>query len=124
LVGSFQAGTSAVANKKSKTSARRPKARSVSREASKAPESAVEHSPAPDKAEPRAIGPMSDVEIGHVAGDVWGALSRNGELTLAALKKEVHAPADLVAAAIGWLAREHKLEFSTAGRSVKFSLRS
>ncbi len=66
---------------------------------------------------------MSSVEIGHVAGDVWGVLSSNGPVTLAALKKDVDAPGDMVIAAIGWLAREDKLEFSTAGRSVKVSLR-
>ena len=74
--------------------------------------------------EPRAVGAISDVEIGHVAGDVWGTLARSGPLTVAALKKEVKAPGDLVAAAIGWLAREDKLEFSNSGRTVKIALRS
>jgi Winged helix-turn-helix domain (DUF2582) len=71
----------------------------------------------------RVAGAMSGVEIGHVAGEVWGVLSRNGGATLAALKKEIDAPGDVVVAAIGWLAREDKLEFSTSGRSVKLSLR-
>ena len=66
---------------------------------------------------------ISDIEIGHVAGDVWGTLARSGPLTVAALKKEVKAPGDLVAAAIGWLAREDKLEFSNSGRTVKIGLR-
>lgn len=70
----------------------------------------------------RPVGAMSDVEIGHVAGDVWGVLSRQGALTVSAIKKEVHAPGDLVVAAIGWLAREDKLAFSNAGRSVTVSL--
>ena len=72
---------------------------------------------------PRVPGAISDVEIGHVAGDVWGALVRDGSLTVAALKKAVDAPGDVVMAAIGWLAREEKLDFSTQGRSVKISLR-
>jgi hypothetical protein len=72
---------------------------------------------------PREVGAMTGIEIGHVAGDVWGALSRKGPLTLTALKKEVKAPADVVAAAIGWLAREEKLDFDTAGRAAKISLR-
>ena len=53
---------------------------------------------------PRQVGVLSDVEIGYVAGDVWGLLARTGPLTLAAIKKEVKAPGDLVVAAVGWLA--------------------
>jgi hypothetical protein len=74
-------------------------------------------------AAPREVGALTGIEIGHVAGEVWGALTRNGALTVAALKKEVAAPGDVVAAAIGWLAREEKLNFDTAGRMVKISLR-
>jgi hypothetical protein len=72
---------------------------------------------------PREVGALTGIEIGHVAGEVWGALTRNGALTVAAIKKEVKAPGDVVAAAIGWLAREEKLNFDTAGRVVKISLR-
>jgi hypothetical protein len=72
---------------------------------------------------PREVGVLTGIEIGHVAGDVWGALTRDGALTVAAIKKEVKAPGDVVAAAIGWLAREEKLNFDTAGRVVKISLR-
>jgi hypothetical protein len=71
----------------------------------------------------REPGAMSHIEIGHVAGEVWGALSRNGGLTVAALKKEVAAPGEIVMAAIGWLAREDKVAFDTVGRTVKISLR-
>lgn len=77
----------------------------------------------PDAAAARNPGVMSTTEIGHVAGDVWGVLSRDGALTVAAIKKTVVAPPDLVLAAIGWLAREDKLEFTTHGRSVTVSLR-
>jgi hypothetical protein len=77
----------------------------------------------PAPAPTREVGALTGIEIGHAAGDVWGALSRKGPLTIAALKKEVKAPADIVTAAIGWLAREEKLDFDTAGRTVKISLR-
>jgi hypothetical protein len=107
-----------------KTKSTKPrKLQSAYRSDAKAPESDGVHSAMAAKESARVAGVMSSVEIGHVAGDVWGVLSRNGALTLAALKKEVDAPADLVVAAIGWLAREDKLEFSTTGRSVKVSLR-
>jgi hypothetical protein len=66
---------------------------------------------------------LSAEEIGHVAGDVWACLDRDGTQTIAAVKKAVGAPGDLVVAAIGWLAREDKLDFSGDSRSVKISLR-
>ena len=77
----------------------------------------------PEPAAARVAGTLSDIEIGHVAGEVWGALARDGELTIAAIKKAVDAPSDVVMAGLGWLAREHKLVFTTQGRSVKISLR-
>jgi Winged helix-turn-helix domain (DUF2582) len=77
----------------------------------------------PEPAAARTPGALSDVEIGHVAGDVWGVLTRDSEMTIAAIKKAVPAPGDVVMAAIGWLAREHKLVFTAEGRSVKISLR-
>jgi hypothetical protein len=77
----------------------------------------------PDPKAARTPGTLSDVEIGHLAGDVWVVLARDGDMTVAAIKKAVVAPSDLVMAAIGWLAREHKLVFTSHGRSVKVSLR-
>jgi hypothetical protein len=79
--------------------------------------------PSPAQVAPREVGALTGIEIGHVAGEVWGALTRKGPLTLAGIKKEVKAPEDVVTAAIGWLAREEKLDFDTAGRTVKISLR-
>ena len=76
-----------------------------------------------ESAAARTPGVFSTTEIGHVAGDVWGLLVRDGTLTVAAIKKSIDAPGDVVLAAIGWLAREDKLEFLTQGRSVKVSLR-
>ena len=115
-------------NKSSKSSkpaksTKLPKRSSRSRTNDKPSGLEVARSVVPEDAPPRVLGEMSSIEIGHVAGEVWGILSQHGELTLADLKKEVPAPADLVLAAIGWLAREDKLEFTTAGRKVKVSLR-
>jgi hypothetical protein len=76
------------------------------------------------KASSKAGGPraLTGIEIGHVAGDVWAVLVKEDELTLAALKKAVKAPPELVVAAIGWLAREDKLEFGS-GATPKIGLR-
>ena len=75
------------------------------------------------KSSPTGSREFTGIEIGHIAGEVWGALSDGEGQTLAAIKKKVSAPADLVTAAIGWLARENKLEFTSSGRTVKISLR-
>jgi Winged helix-turn-helix domain (DUF2582) len=77
----------------------------------------------PQSVATRTPGVLSSTEIGHVAGDVWGLLVRDGAQTVSAIKKSISAPGDVVLAAIGWLAREGKLEFSLQGRSVRISLR-
>jgi hypothetical protein len=87
---------------------------------------AVAETPAPKKPaakkEPAAKRAFTSDEIGHVAGDVWQTLHEHGAKTAAELTKAVAAPPELVAAALGWLAREGKLEFETNGRSVTVSL--
>lgn len=69
--------------------------------------------------------PLTIEEIGHVAGEVWGALSTNdnGGVTLAALKKAVAAPADHVLLALGWLAREDKVEINASAKTPTVSLK-
>ena len=54
-------------------------------------------------------------QIGETAGAVWEALSKDGPLTFAALMEEVNAPQSLFFMAIGWLSREEKLAFESAG---------
>ena len=67
---------------------------------------------------------LSSHDIGLVAGEIWGFLAEKEPQTLAAIKKGVAAPADVAAAAIGWLAREDKLEFTTSGRTLKIGLKA
>ena len=68
--------------------------------------------------------PLTVEEIGHAAGEVWGTLSTgNGGVTLAALKKSVDAPADLVLLALGWLAREDKVEIDASAKTPTISLK-
>ena len=60
--------------------------------------------------------------IGEGAGLIWGYLAENGETTVAALKKEVDLKGDLAILALGWLAREGKVQIEKKGTSVKVSL--
>ncbi|HET8564663.1 MAG TPA: winged helix-turn-helix domain-containing protein [Candidatus Binatia bacterium] len=61
--------------------------------------------------------------IGETAGVVWSFLRSNGESTLSTLEKGVEAPKSMVSMAVGWLAREGKIELKDAKRSVRVSLR-
>lgn len=62
-------------------------------------------------------------EIGEFAGVVWETLSKKGPLTVTKLKKETQGSEFMVAAAIGWLAREEKLEIAKSARSIKVTLK-
>lgn len=62
------------------------------------------------------------VQIGETAGLIWRALSERGPLSTAKLVKEVDAPRDLVMQALGWLAREDKIQIDDS-RSRLVSLR-
>lgn len=62
-------------------------------------------------------------QIGETAGAVWYYLTENSEASLATIKKDLNLSADLLLAAVGWLAREEKLEFNVSGKSVKLSLK-
>ena len=57
--------------------------------------------------------------IGNNAGLVWNALNSNGKMTETKLKKETgHASAEFFAA-LGWLAREGKLNVETEVKGAK-----
>ena len=66
---------------------------------------------------------LATEQIGIVAGLLWAQLNEQGEQSVSAIKSSLEVPADLVLAAIGWLAREDKLLFRMSGRSVLVSLR-
>lgn len=62
-------------------------------------------------------------QIGNIAGVVWHALDENGSMTAAKLVKQVGESRDLVMQAVGWLAREGKVQIEDSGRSRVISLR-
>lgn len=66
-------------------------------------------------------GPMQE-EIGAVAGDIWNTLNAKGELTIAQLKKQVKAKPPVADWAIGWLAREGKVQIKQEKRSLRIRL--
>jgi hypothetical protein len=62
-------------------------------------------------------------EIGETAGAVWQVLSSKGPQTIAKLVKEIDAPRDTVMQALGWLAREDKIDIEEDGRTRTVVLR-
>lgn len=49
--------------------------------------------------------------IGATAGKLWEVLGAKGELALSQIAKAVEEKTEIVQAAVGWLAREDKVEF-------------
>ncbi|NLX54590.1 MAG: winged helix-turn-helix domain-containing protein [Planctomycetaceae bacterium] len=62
-------------------------------------------------------------QIGETAGVVWHKLAENGPMTMAQLAKQIDASRDMVMQAIGWLAREGKVEIEESGRKRLVTLR-
>jgi hypothetical protein len=60
-------------------------------------------------------------KIGENAGRVWGAL-QNGALDLKALKKATKLKNDELAFALGWLAREGKVNFGEKDGEIVVAL--
>jgi hypothetical protein len=61
--------------------------------------------------------------IGETAGKVWKFLNEKGEANLTQLKKGVKADPNLILQAIGWLAREDKLQINKKERFITYTLK-
>ena len=61
-------------------------------------------------------------QIGEVAGVVWHTLNDHGPMSVAKLIKHLETPRDLTMQAVGWLAREDKVEITETSRGRVISL--
>jgi hypothetical protein len=66
---------------------------------------------------------VMDDRIGSLAGKVYRLLDDGGEHSLNQVCKAVNAPRSKVNMAIGWLAREDKLEFVEKSRGTAVRLK-
>ncbi|MFQ5632869.1 MAG: winged helix-turn-helix domain-containing protein [bacterium] len=66
---------------------------------------------------------MTNQSIGEMAGKVWHELRNNGEISTAKLRTKLKTDAFTLNAALGWLAREDKVELVKSGNSVKAELK-
>ena len=61
-------------------------------------------------------------QIGEIAGQVWRELAHVETTSVSKLAKSVDAPRDVVMQAIGWLAREGKINIIETSRGRSISL--
>ncbi len=62
-------------------------------------------------------------EVGETAGKVWELLSRDGPQTLAQAKKKLDVGNELLNLAVGWLAREDKVDISREKKDIRVQLK-
>lgn len=62
-------------------------------------------------------------QVGETAGEVWRLLDQHGPQTLAQLRKKMDGNGELLSFAIGWLAREDKLEVRPERKSFRLQLK-
>lgn len=61
-------------------------------------------------------------DVGMTAGKVYKKLGAKGQMSLTRLKKEVGGNDAMVTMAVGWLAREGKLNFAKERNVLKIGL--
>jgi hypothetical protein len=68
---------------------------------------------------------MTDIkeQVGETAGRIWEPLSSEGPQTLAQLKKRLNGTSELVHFAVGWLAREDKIELAHEKKGLRIQLK-
>ena len=67
---------------------------------------------------------MHQKTIGETAGAVWKILGAKGRVALTTLPKLLDQDSMVVQQGVGWLAREHKVEFEKDGRALYVKLTS
>ncbi len=64
-----------------------------------------------------------ETTIGNAAGEIWQCLKAEGPMTLSGLVRTTKLPQPVVHMAVGWLAREDKVDFSQTKRGTFVSLK-
>lgn len=62
-------------------------------------------------------------KVGEAAGKVWQVLSAEGPLTVAQLKTKLNGAGEELSFALGWLAREDKIEITPEKKSFRIQLK-
>jgi hypothetical protein len=64
-----------------------------------------------------------EARIGAAAGVIWQQLAEHGATPVATLKQRTKLTEPVLLMALGWLAREGKLEFDETKRALRVALR-
>ena len=62
-------------------------------------------------------------QVGETAGKIWHLLNDEGPHTIPQLKKKLNGSGELLSFALGWLAREDKVEITQEKKAFKVTLR-
>lgn len=62
-------------------------------------------------------------KVGEAAGLIWLAIDSQGPLKMIALKKQLKLNDTILHMALGWLAREDKIEMTASGRTFLVQLK-
>jgi hypothetical protein len=61
-------------------------------------------------------------KIGETAGEVWRIIREKEEVNISQLPRLLNEKSAVVYQAVGWLARENKIEYKTVGAKTLVSL--
>jgi hypothetical protein len=64
-----------------------------------------------------------NAQVGETAGKIWHLLSDEGPQTFTQLKKRLNASGELASFAVGWLAREDKVDITQEKKTLKLALK-
>jgi hypothetical protein len=62
-------------------------------------------------------------QVGLTAGKIWQTLSTGGPVTVTQLKKKLNGEGELLNLALGWLAREDKIDLIPEKKTLRVQLR-
>jgi hypothetical protein len=61
-------------------------------------------------------------QVGETAGKIWHLLNDEGPQTIAQIKKQLRGSGDMALFAIGWLAREGKIDITPDKKNLRVAL--
>jgi hypothetical protein len=64
-----------------------------------------------------------NAQVGETAGKIWQLLNDEGPQTLPQLKKKLTGSGEVLSFALGWLAREDKVDITQEKKTVKVALK-
>jgi predicted ArsR family transcriptional regulator len=64
-----------------------------------------------------------NAQVGETAGRIWHLLNDEGPQTFPQLKKKLDVSGELLSFALGWLAREDKVDITQEKKTIKVALK-